>query len=215
METVAAPQFEITRPHHTEKRGIYAISRRVKPRQYVQEALDMAKWLDEHNGSFTGSFSRAYAISHCQVHLDDPIAMFVVAKELCEIPKKGEKQGWHNFFFVSRAIFNPVILDASKTLKRVVPVRKLNEAGTEMVVVPEEKEIDNIIHVKEGCMSFPNRSERGMDRFFRIKVRYQYLQKLPLVGYVTRTKTEWIEGLKAHMFQHEVEHHEGKNMHFK
>ena len=206
--------MELIFPHHNSGQGIYAKAKKANPRKLAKLAEELAAWLDDKNGHFFGTFSRAYAISHSQV-AHEPYNLFVVAKELCEKQEKGDrKHTQRNFYFPARVIFNPEILEAEKTITRSVPVRKLAKNG-EMAVVPELKEIDNIIRVAEGCMSFPHRSERKMDRYFRIKVRYQFLQKLPLVGYISRTRTEWVEGLKSHMFQHEVEHACGKNIHFK
>ena len=207
--------MELIFPDHKSGKGIYSKSKKAHPRQLVALADEMAAWLDAKNGTFRGSFSRAYAVSHSQI-AHEPYNMFVVAKEMTEAPEKGDrKHTQRNFYFPARVIFNPQILEAEKTITRSVPVRKLAKNG-EMTVVPELKEIDNVLRVPEGCMSFPHRSERKMDRYFRIKVRYQFLQPIPFIGgNIVRTRSEWVEGLKSHMFQHEVEHACGKNIHFK
>jgi len=205
--------MELIFPSHKSGKGIYSKAKKAVPSQIVAVAQEMTDWLDERNGTFIGSFSRAYAISHSQV-ADEPWNMFVVAKEMTEAPEKGDrKHTSKNFYFPARVILNPEILEAEPTIKRLVPLRKLTTSG-EMSLVSQEEDIDNMITVPEGCMSFPYRATRNMKRYFRIKVRYQYLTKV-LGLTVTRSKTEWVEGLKSHMFQHEVEHACGKNIHFK
>ena len=58
-------------------------------------------------------------------------------------------------------------------------------------------------------MSFPNRKPKNVEVYYRIKVRYQ----IP-AWYGLKTKTEWVEGLKAHIFQHEINHAHGKNIYY-
>jgi peptide deformylase len=80
-------------------------------------------------------------------------------------------------------------------------------------LVDEELTTPNVFEPAEGCMSFPRRTPRGTQRIWRIKVRYSY--PTTTLG-ITRLKTaeEWCEGLKAQIFQHEIEHFEGKNIYF-
>lgn len=203
--------FELKKFHHESGKGIYAISQRVNPLKYKQLAEDMAKWLAEENGKFRGEFSNAYAISHCQVE-EEPIAMFVVAPQL--LGKSDKKHNQRNFFFPAAAIFNAEILEAPEEVKAKVPNRVIArnpETGKdEMRIELMEQTVTNKAYLKEACMSFSHRSEKTVERFLKIKVRYWYLwHGVPM------RKTEWIEGLKAHIFQHELDHAAGKNIYFK
>lgn len=211
--------FTLTKTEHDSGLGIYAQSRKVKsPRALAGLADDMAKWLKETNGNFSGEFRSAYAISHCQIYPHaDPHQLFVVAPELVGAPQRGEKQTKENWYFPAPAIFNAVILERPEKIERIVPVRELSKDkdGKEVMrVVPQKQMIPNRIHVDEACMSFSHRKEKKVERFFRIKVRYQYLIDLPLIGRVARTKTEWVTATKAQVFQHECDHFEGKNIFF-
>lgn len=218
--------MEITKNHHESGCGIYAKSATLTEQEIKttgKEVADqMIAWLDATNGEFAGEFKRAFAMAHCQVvDHDHPIKLFVVDKDMVvpkDLPEKSE-QTLANYFFEAQAIFNCEILEASEKVSRKVPQRKVTtdkndkskvEVGIEMV----DKEIPNTIEVPEGCMSFPNRKERNMKRYYTIKVRYQYLKK-GLLGTKVETFEGWVEGLKAHIIQHETDHFDGKNIHFK
>ncbi len=203
--------FELKKFHHESGKGIYALSKRCNPLSCKALADDMAKWLADANGSFTGEFSNAYAISHCQV-AEEPLQLFVVAPQLV-----GGKDGRHtqrNFFFPAAAIFNAEILEAPEEVKAKVPNRVISknpETGKdEMRVELMERTVTNKAYLKEACMSFSHRSEKSVERFLKIKVRYWYFwHGIPM------RRTEWVEGLKAHIFQHELDHAAGKNIYFK
>lgn len=63
--------------------------------------------------------------------------------------------------------------------------------------------------IDEGCMSFPFRSPKKMKRYFKIRVKYN-----TPVGGLLRVWEEDCEGLKAHIFQHECDHAQGRNIFF-
>lgn len=217
--------MEITRPHHESGLGIYAPSRTVETKEDWKDARacaeEMIAWLNETNGSFKGEFPRAFAIGHCQVvEHDHPWKLFVVAREMVEgAPEVTKEQSLVNSIFEGQAIFNAEILEAPDKITRKVPERVVTKDPNDIRKVSVEvqlkdKELDNTIRVKEGCMSFPLRSERNIDRKYRIKVRFQYLRK-NLIG-MTKVETfeGYVEGLKAHIFQHECDHFATKNIHF-
>lgn len=218
--------MELTKTHHESGLGIYAPSRTIETKEdwkaAKEVAVEMTKWMDETNGQFKGEFPRAFAIAHCQVvDHDHPWKLFVVARELVAgIAPTNEKQNLVNSLFEGQVIFNAEVLDAPDKIMRKVPRRQVTKDPKDITkvtveMVLEDKEISNIISVKEGCMSFPLRSERNIDRKYRVKVRYQYLGK-NLIG-MTRVETfeGYVEGLKAHIFQHECDHFATKNIHFK
>jgi peptide deformylase len=217
--------FTIERPSKDSGLGIYAKSVAVKPKEYKQLAADMCKWLDETNGHFKGSFQRGFAIAHCQVaNVPEPIKLFVLDKDLV-VPEGKEPKGKQtlvNCFFEAQAIFNAEILEAPDKITKQIPRRKVTHPKdkpleVQVEVVYEPKEVDNRIMVPEACMSFNehNRKERNTQRFHTIKVRYQYLSKNMLGIETVKTFKGWVEGLKAHILQHEVDHHEGRNMYGK
>lgn len=84
-----------------------------------------------------------------------------------------------------------------------------------------KKDFDSKTTVKEGCLSFPDRGDKKIQRFMRIKVRFQMpipnrwtevdaigpRQKLEL-----EEREEWVEGYLARIFAHEIEHASGKNI---
>ena len=215
--------MEITHTKHDSGTGIYAMSHPVTAKDEWNHAEEvgneMCQWLDETNGNFTGEFKRAFAIAHAQVvDHDHPLKLFVVDKELV-VPKGKVPAGKNNLvntFFEAQAIFNCEVLDAPDKVTVKVPQRKVERKGLKAEVNVEmvEKEVNNEVTYPEGCMSFPHRSQRNTHRKFRIKVRYQWLGKGLLGGRKVETFEGWVEGLKAHIIQHETDHFICKNIHF-
>lgn len=211
--------FEIrTKNDHTQKVGIYAVSKPVKKYKDVAHIVErMIPWLDTNNGRFeTGDYKVAYAVSHCQV-ADEPHAFFVVHKEFLGNKKsKAGRNTYKNYFFPSRVIFNAEILEKPAKMTANVPKRELiktPDGKQQLATTVKEGLVDNLISVPEACMSFPNRTKKNMQRYFRIKVRYQVPRSFLGVKYL-KTITEYAEGLKAHIFQHEIDHAQGVNMYY-
>lgn len=211
--------MEIVRPDKDSGLGIYAKSVVVEPKKHIQTAQEMIDWLNATNGSFKGEFSRAFAIAHCQVaNIEAPLKLFVVSTDFVgrDVPET-KKQNMINCFFEAQAIWNAEILETPDHLMKMVPKRKINKPAkgqVEVEIVQEETKVNNLITVPEACMSWCHRKARNKDRYHTIKVRYQYLDKNVLGMTVVKTFEGWVEGLKAHVLQHECEHFDGKNMYF-
>lgn len=216
--------MQITKTHHESGTGIYANSLPVKTkdewRVAKEVAQEMIEWLNKENGTFKGEHSRAFAMAHCQVvDHDHPIKLFVVDSQLVlpEKLEKDSKQTIENSFFEAQAIFNAEILETPEKITRRVPKRNISTAKdgkVEVSVSMEEKEISNRITVPEGCMSFDHRTAKNTERFYRVKVRYQYIGKGLLGGEKVKTFEGWVTSLKAHIIQHEVDHFNTKNIYF-
>lgn len=209
--------MQIVRPDKDSGLGIYAKSVTVEPKKHVQTALEMVQWFNATNGTFKGEFSRGFAIAHCQVaNVEAPLKLFVVDKDLVakDVPET-KKQNNVNCFFEAQAIFNAEILETPSHLTKLVPKRKVGKpvkGQVEVEIVQEETKVSNLISVPEACMSWANRKARNKDRYHTIKVRYQYLDKNIVGMTVVKTFEGYVEGLKAHILQHECEHFDGKNM---
>lgn len=87
-------------------------------------------------------------------------------------------------------------------IKRQIVHAKSNEVVC--VVNPKilEKDKNSKTTSREGCISFPFRQDIKVPRYSRVKVEYQ----LPDKNGTLITRTEWIEGFMAYIFQHEVQH---------
>jgi hypothetical protein len=207
----------ITTLHHESGRGIHAKSVEVNPKDHIGEANEMVEWFDATNGHFKGENERAYGIAHCQVtDSETPLKLFVVDKQLVKPDAtKDGKQSLKDLYFEAQAIWNAEILEKPHKVKMQVPQRRVEKVGKEAKVHIDlvEREVSNEIEVKEGCMSYPHRRGKYMRRFHTIKVRYQYITKTLGITHV-KTFEGWVEGLKAHILQHEVQHQEGKTMYF-
>ncbi len=73
-----------------------------------------------------------------------------------------------------------------------------------LVINPEiiEKDRTTKTLVWEGCMSFPHKKDMALNRYDRIKVKYKIVNENLRLEEVE----EWVEGIKAQIFQHECEH---------
>lgn len=211
--------MEIVRPDKDSGLGIYAKSVAVDPKKYKKVADEMVAWLNENNGKFKGNFSRAFAVAHCQVaNVPDPIKLFVLDTQFVDPDAKpNQKHNLTNCVFEAQAIWNAEILETPSHLTKMMPKRKVSkpEKGqVEVEIVHEETKVSNLIVVPEACMSFPARKEKKKERYHTIKVRYQYLSKNLLGMEVVKTFEGEVEGLKAHVLQHECEHFDAKNVYY-
>lgn len=202
--------MEIVKTHHESGLGIHAKAVKTNWREARRIGEEMIAFLDANNGHFPGEHARGFALAHCQVAaVPDPRNLIVLDKDL--LGAKDGKLTRINHFFPSRIVYNVRILKKPEKVWTDVPVRRMagikdGKATFEQVI--ERRELSNKQWYEEGCMSFPNLRSKKMERYFRIKVRFWYLWHdwLPLRW------TGWVEGLKAHIIQHEVDHFEAYPM---
>lgn len=178
-----------------------------------QEAHAMAEMIDAKD--FKGIHRASYAIAHCQVS-DNPFAFFVLDKQLV---KGSDVIKFREFLrngidvFEDRVIMNPQILesplyvdDESKNdiVKKLYTGKSYND-GQELIAGKKP----NSAQYMEGCMSFPYRKAKKINRFNKIKVSYYVMERGR-----ERRKTRWLEGLPSQVFQHEFDHIQGQNIFF-
>lgn len=182
----------------------------------IKLSKDIKKWLNDNNGSFSEPFITAYAVSHCQIGLTEqakvvpigPFAFFIVNKQFLN-----KKESSTNYSWPDQIIYNPEILETPETVTKDVPTREVSkdhDGNVSYKIVKKRGKVSNLYEVPEGCMSFQHKKEKKMMRYHTIKVKYQ---TRGFFGQI-RTHEEWIEGLKAHIFQHEMDHMEGNNIYF-
>ncbi len=200
--------------NHEEKCGIYAVSRKAT-RADIPVALEMARIMDESADEWAKKYDRkAWAIAHAQLtDSPEPLCIFVVHPSLV-----GKGLNPENAGFPSRYIFNAQILEAEKELVTYKNVRKTvfnGQTGKREIRadVAEKHSTPNIFEPKEGCMSFPLRKPKKVQRVYRITVRYWYPRKI-LGFWVLWRRTERVEGLKSQIFQHEISHFEAENIYY-
>ncbi len=68
----------------------------------------------------------------------------------------------------------------------------------------------SLVRMNEGCMSFPHRLPKRVDRYADIKVEYSVVVDGKLVK-----KDRRADSIFAQIFQHECDHAEGKNIFYK
>lgn len=194
-------------------KGIYAKAKPVDRsnwREAKRIGKEMVAWLDDMQGRFLGNYHNAWAISHAQV-AEEPIAMFVISAEF--IAKDNGKTNHVNTLWNKRVMFNPQILEKPEFFEVQVPkrdVKRMDGGKIEVTTTLETVKKPNLYTpgIKEACMSFPYRTGKYVKRYYRIKVAYDVVGILGMRRHVK----EWIEGVKAHIFQHEMEHQQAVNM---
>lgn len=70
-----------------------------------------------------------------------------------------------------------------------------------------EKDKSTSGHKQEGCMSYPFRKAHRIFRYDRVKASYQTKKML---GWGLKDHEQWIDGVAAQIFQHEVDHANSK-----
>jgi peptide deformylase len=161
-------------------------------KQIKADAEELLLFVDKKH---EGQYEQAYAVSHCQVS-ERPFAFFVVNSGFVTNDNVKQK----HMLFPHRIIINPEILEKPDTHEVTLPFP--DKDGKQQIV-----KTPNIYRPDEACMSFQHRAPKKVMRFYKIKVRYQIPWLLGM-----RTITEWCDGLKAHVFQHETDHANGKNI---
>ena len=226
LKIMTKQTFEIFTKHDPESNiGIYAESKKVKTglfstflgkNEAVKRSQRVLKWFnDKKDAEITsGGIVNGWSLSDCQVS-EKPFAFFVVHKELIkknaidqrELQTRSKK----NFWFPAQIIYNAEILESPKTIREEVSIREMEDPNDKKnlktKITNTEKDVPNLIDVKEGCDSFPFKKPKRVERYYRIKVRYQIR-----TWHGFRTITEWVEGLKSHIFQHEIQHSTGRNI---
>lgn len=160
-----------------------------KPVESFGEIKDVAfQMVELLNGGLMseGLIVAGHGLAHNQVEDTQPLSFFVLSD------KSLREQKWPSQF-----ILNPQILEPERTIN----------IGTEDK--PDVR--SNIKTYSEGCFSFPHKAPKNMERYFQIKVKYQ----IPVNDKKLKDVTEVLEGLKAHIFQHEWSHCIGENIYYK
>jgi len=208
-------ELELITDHHDRVGGIYSKSVPASWKD-IDLAVSMVNYCDAHEELWAQKYDRkCWAMAHAQLTDSyNPKRIFVVHKDLVD-PEANPK----NVRFPSRMIFNPVLLEAPTDIETVKMVNKTvydEKTGkrSRPQEVPEKQYTSNVIPMEEGCMSFPQRKPKKVDRVFRVKVRYWYPVEFLGFKFLWR-KTEEVEGLKAQIFQHEIQHFEGENIYHK
>lgn len=188
---------------------------KVETPEQIADAIAIATyvrdWLNEKNGHFEGQHKSAYAIHSAQIWhkftsklTQVPYNFFVVDKQLTteEWAKKVKEEDRSlrditNIVFPDQIIFNPEIVTATQTFMDDI---KRKDGSF------KKKAVANVMRYPEGCMSYNEHHWKvpKIERFYRILVRYQVID-----GDGLKTIEEWCQGLKAHIFQHEIDHAHG------
>ena len=86
------------------------------------------------------------------------------------------------------------------------PLRFFVNSNGQIFMNPKIVRREDTIHVREGCVSFPNRPPKKLYRSRRIEVTYETLDDLKDV----EQRTGWLSKQAAQVFQHEIDHLDGK-----
>lgn len=166
---------------------VRAPAREVKAWDEIREDAEMmAEFVTR---KFPGLHEAAFALSHCQVSEGIAYAFFVVHPDLVK----------QKLFRHGTVVVNPKIVGKPDEIR--FPGQFPGK------VKPKVK---NGFTVEEACMSFPFRKPKNCYRYHEVEVEYQ---TPGLFGLKTRRET--LTGLASHIFQHECDHAEGRNIYHK
>lgn len=136
------------------------------------------------DGKDYGEFKAGvYAIHHMQVCEKNPFNFFVLNPE--PLGNIIDELG-------SRFIVNPVITN---------------------YIIKDTNKVPYFQKMKEGCASFPYKSQKNVERAPIIEVKYQIPNPKSENG--LEDKTMQLQGVVAQIFQHEIDHGHGKNIFYK
>lgn len=166
---------------------------------YAEIAADVEAMKPMVEQKWPGKYELAYALAHSQVRHQHR-AFFVLHGDLVTKPEGDAGKGWKRAF-PHRVIINPKVLERPPKLSK--ELKQLN--GVRVAA------IKNTGGMPEACLSFPYRTTKNVLRYHRIKVYYETPDGI--FGSL-KAHTEWLEGLAAHIFQHETDHLNGQNIFF-
>lgn len=131
------------------------------------------------------------------------------AKELREFATKGPFSGEHTGCYA---------LHHAQVEEKPFNFFALSEEGSKQTGFPHWCIINPEIVLKthefrpfEGCMSYPHKKQKKVDRFLDLTVRFQY-PRFTITGYKLADFEGELHGLEAHIFQHEYDHGQGKTI---
>lgn len=129
-----------------------------------------------------------------------------IAEEIGEyIDAKGGMFALHHSQ-VSDKPLNFFVLETN-VLKEWIP-----ELGSRYIINPVivNSNLSTVRKIHEGCMSFPHKKPKRVDRAMVVTVKYQVPDETKPNGLVDKTKE--VSMLVAQIFQHECDHSLGKNI---
>ena len=105
-------------------------------------------------------------------------------------------------------IFKSILALAHAQVENKSPLRFFVTTEGEIIVNPEiRRHTQSCVKSKEGCCSFPDRYSIEVDRWNKCEVDYYLLQE---DGTLSELIYEKLSGVRAKMFQHEIQHFEGR-----
>jgi peptide deformylase len=139
-------------------------------------------------------------------HQAHEVASFIDSHEYGEF--KSEMFALHHMQ-VSEKPFNFFVLNPTHLGAQV------EELGSRFIVNPRVTAVEtgSLMPLMEGCVSFPHRKNKNVDRYLIIHVEYDIPDSSVPSGLKHCVKQ--VERIVAQIFQHECDHAEGKNIHFK
>lgn len=157
----------------------------------VSDAREMITLMKEMSGE--GRERNIFALHHSQVN-PRPLNFFVLNFML--LPRKvGNKE-----LFASSVICNARIIGTD------VPKEILKQ--NEITDYKEQAKIP----MSEGCASFPNRTPKYVPRYEWVKVAFEVPDEKDMTKFHKQELD--LPGIYAQIFQHEIDHANGKNIYF-
>ena len=132
--------------------------------------------------------------------------VITAAREMSALIEKG---GFPGLYKEAVALAH-IQVCADDPLRFFVLRKELPGLGSHIIINPKitQKEITSQGDSYEGCMSWPYRKEKRVMRYGKIRVEYQTL----FWGFLVKRRRR-LQGIPAIVFQHELDHFEGRCIH--
>lgn len=137
-----------------------------------------------------------YAIHHSQVS-EKPFDFFVVHPRYVV----GEHPIFKDRVIINPKILNPVMTERPPFLQLFA---EDNEANREIYHSMPAAVMSH--RIDEGCMSFPHKRSKKVERYIQINAEYQN-EKMEKINV-------FLVDVAAQIFQHEIQHGQGKNIYY-
>lgn len=132
-----------------------------------------------------------------------------IAEEMNEIVNKRQHCLAMHHAYVTQKPLNFFVLN-EEALKDFIP-----KLGSKYIINPKIEAFvkASVLAMPEACVAFPHRSPKNVMRAFVLKVSYQIPDPLSKNG-LKKVENAEVERIIAQIFQHEIDHANGKNIFF-
>jgi len=147
----------------------------------------------------------------------------VKEKDLKRVVKDSEIM--YHLCYTKRGLYPGAFAIAHQQITKNDPLRFFATREGEIIINPVIiRHTEVPVNLSEGCLSFPTKKPKMVQRYWKCDVEYQTINRIPWTGELdkdpnikiklTEKKIEKAKGIRAQVFQHELGHMEGELIYF-